>query len=94
MITTIKINKETQERLLALDLAAKGKTYDMIINELINSYERQTQEHKQLTQEYKASAKQWKKEMEKSIKNRKIYEQEQAMWQRLLKWAKKQGFKG
>ena len=39
MITTIKIAEETKKRLLSLDLADKGKTFDMIVNELISSYQ-------------------------------------------------------
>ena len=46
MATTIKVEKETKERLLNLDLTEKGKSFNIIINELISSYKNNNKEHK------------------------------------------------
>lgn len=87
MDTTIKVQEETKKRLLSLNLSEKGKTFDMIVNELITSYQK-------TSKEYKEDYKKWKEGMKEHEKRVADYNKEKAMWDRLLKWAKSQGFKG
>jgi len=94
MDTTIKVQEETKKRLLSLDLSEKGKTFDMIVNELITSYQKTSKEYKEDYKKWKEDMKEYetkKKEHAKLVDN---YNKEKAMWDRLLKWAKSQGFKG
>ena len=86
MTTTIKLSNETKERLEKLDLSEKGKTFDTILNDLMTYYENRK---KQYDKDYK----EWKKSFVKHKKAYDRYEKEKEMWDSLLKWAKKQGFK-
>lgn len=79
MITTIKISEDTKKRLSSLDLAEKGKTFDMIVNELVTNY-------KNVNKKYEKDYKKWEKEM-------KEYEKTKNTWKKLLNWAKSKGFK-
>jgi len=94
MSTTIKVSEETKERMKNLDLAGKGKSYDMMINDLITSYEQKHKNHAK-------SMKQWKRDMAAYEKNVEAYkkriakfDKEEESWKRLMKWAKTKGFKG
>ncbi len=93
METTIKVTKETKERILGLDLSEKGKTFDMIINDLITSY-------RGTSQKYKKDYKKWGKGMQVHKENLKDYEEkkkkydkEKKLMQNLIRWAKSKGFK-
>ena len=46
METTIKVTRETKERLSNLDISGKGKSFDMIVNDLITSYEKISKKQK------------------------------------------------
>ena len=87
METTIKVSKKTKERLLALDLSEKGKSFDMVVNDLITFYEKDRAKYKK---DYVA----WEKSFKKHQKAVSTSEKEDKMWERLLVWAKNQGFKG
>ena len=60
MATTIKITKETKERLESIDIAHKGKSFDMIVNDLVTYYEE--------------SKKKYEKEIKKYTKNREVWD--------------------
>jgi len=101
MATTIKIEKETRERLLNLDLTEKGKSFNIIINELISSYKNNNKEHKKRIKDHNKRTREWEKVMEVHKKGMEAYKKEmqtakekKEMWKRLLKWAKSKGFKG
>lgn len=85
--TTIKLATETKDRLTSLDIAEKGKTYDMMVNDLITTYQK-------FTKGYRKDVSKWKKEMKAYEKEKGEYDKEKLMWKRLLAWAKKKGFKG
>jgi len=87
MISTIKVTNETKDRLVALDLAQKNKTYDVLVNELITCYEN-------TNKKYNKDYKDWKKSNKDYRKYLKDYKQEKDQWDKLLKWAKSKGFKG
>jgi len=87
METTVKVQQETKKRLLRLDICEKGKTFDMIINDLISNYQH-------TYKDYKKNVSDWKKSMEEHGKRVENYNKEKVMWDRLLKWAKSKGFKG
>ena len=86
MTTTIKISKETRERLAALDLTEKGKSFDIVVNELITFYTRVHKGRQKDVREWRKSFSNYKKEV-------KEYEEKKAEWEKLLKWAKSKGFK-
>ena len=99
-ITTIKITDKTKERLLKLEIAGKGKSFDAIINDLISNYDisnkkykKDYKEWKKSVDNYKTQSSEWSKEMEKHKKEMDDYEKDKAKWDRLWKWAKSQGFK-
>ena len=94
MITTIKITKETKKRILGLDLTTKDKSFDMIINELITSYEGHKSKYEKNYKKWKKDSEEHSKQMEEYKRNTKKYAEEKETWERLLKWAKLKGFKG
>lgn len=97
-ITTVKLADSTKKRLLDTDLAEKGKSFDMIINDLITSYQRNTKQYKKDYDNWKKGRKRYEEEHDKWKKKTKKYDdkynKEKEMWERLLKWAQSQGFKG
>ena len=104
----MKITGETKERLDSLDLAGKGKTYDMIINDLVTYYQKAKKAYAKNLKKWEDSMKDYEKQvkeqnkrsqahdkaMNKYNEERKKYNKEKEMWERLLKWAKSKGFKG
>jgi hypothetical protein len=93
METTIKVSKETKERILSLDLAEKGKTFDMIVNDLISYY-------KHTKKDYSKNLKKWKKSfddheefMVKYGEDYQSYEKSKETLEKLFSWAKTKGFK-
>jgi len=100
MITTIKVTEETKKRIMSLNLSEKGKTFDMILNELITYYMKSEKE-------YIKDYKNWKKAWKKHTQNVKVYEKQQKRyeleikgydknketWKKLVKWAESKGFK-
>ena len=93
METTIKLSKETKERLSKLNIAGKGKTFDMIVNELISIYQN-------YNKKYAKDYKKWEKSMNRHENDKKTYkkrvqdyEKSIKTWKKLLKWAKSKGFK-
>ena len=86
MITTIKLDNNTKERLLKLDIAEKGKSFDIIINELITNYNKGKKEYEKSMNDWKETINNYKRENEKWLK-------EKDTWDRLLAWAKSKGFK-
>lgn len=71
---------------MSLDLAEKGKTFDMTVNDLITFYQRYTKQYTQAHKKWEKGFKGWEKEF-------KQYESDKEVWNKLLKWAKLQGFK-
>lgn len=94
MVTTIKLMNETKNRLDSLDIAGKNKTYDMLVNDLLTYYETKNKEYEKDYSDWKKNQETWKKQNKDYVKIQKKYEEEKEQWLRLLKWAKKQGFKG
>ncbi|MAG02487.1 hypothetical protein CMI42_04060 [Candidatus Pacearchaeota archaeon] len=108
METTIKVSKETKDRILSLRIADKSKTFDMIINELVSYYKNHEGKYKkdygnwQKTMdkynkgrtEYEKEYTEYKKDKVRHKKRQEEYERERKVWRKLLKWAKGQGFKG
>lgn len=100
MTTTIKVEEETKDRLLSLDLSEKGKTFDMLINDLITHYQ---MVNKKYMKDYKVWEKSWKtyqEEVKGYQKRKKKYQKDmkeqdkiKITWKKLLKWAKSKGFK-
>ena len=82
MVTTIKIEKETKERLLNLDLAEKGKSFNTIIIELISSYESQSEEHKKAMRKYQEQSTEYDKIIENHKKEVEKSKQENSSWLR------------
>ena len=100
METTIKVHKETKNRLENLDLSGKGKTFDMIVNDLITSYLNINIKNKKNIKEWKQSMEVHKQSMEDHKQRLKTYESEvkehhkqKIIWEKLLKWSKSKGFK-
>ena len=87
MTTTIKIAEETKDRLMSLELAGKGKTFDMLVNDLITFYQ---SSNKKYNKDYKK----WEKSMKGYQQEYGVYKNQKDTWEKLLKWAKSQGFKG
>jgi len=85
METTIKISKETRGRILSLDLAEKGKSFDTIVNELIGSYQKSKAKYAKDYKKWEQSLKVHGEEMEK-------YKKQREVWDKLLLWAKTKGF--
>ena len=94
MATTIKIEPETKERLLNLDLAEKGKSFNQILGDLIFFYEKNHQEHEKVMKNYRKQMLEHKKDLKTYKKRSEEFESERQMWKRLLKWAKSKGFEG
>lgn len=94
MITTIKITKETRERLLSLEISEKDKTFDMIINDLITYYKTNQKDYKKDYANWKKDYSKYREDYSKYKKEVKETEEDKQMWKNLLKWAKSQGFKG
>ena len=93
MNTTIKISQETKKRLLGLDLTTKGKTFDMVINDILTFYEKSGREWKKSFAEYRKSTEEYEKNTALHKEALITYEKEKKMWDALLKWAKSKGFK-
>ncbi len=100
MVTTIKISEETRERLLSLDLAEKGKTFDMVVNDLITFYRETKKKYSNAHKKYETSSKAWEKQQHRYGRDLRAYEQKKHLYEKekqtrekLLKWAKSQGFK-
>jgi hypothetical protein len=93
MITTIKIEKETKERLLSIDLAEKGKTFDMIVNDLVTFYQKSNKKYTDDYKEWEKSMKVYKKNVKEYDEDVKEYNKQKKVWIKLLKWAKTKGFK-
>jgi len=100
MVTTIKISEETKKRLLTLDLAGKGKTFDMVVNDLITYYVQVRKNYSKDHKKYDLAIKSWEKSQHKYAQDLHAYEQkeqvhkkEKQIREKLLKWAKSQGFK-
>ena len=100
MVTTIKISEATRERILSLDLAGKGKTFDMIVNDLITFYIKINKQYVKEHKKYESTTKSFEKqqhEYEQYLRAYKqkehIYKKEKQTRKKLLKWAKSQGFK-
>jgi len=64
---------------MSLDLVEKGKTFDMIMNDLITFYQK-------FNKKYIKDYKKWEKDYKK-------YDKEKEVWDKLFKWAKSKGFK-
>jgi len=92
METTIKISKETKKRILSLDLAEKGKSFDMIVNELVSSYQKSKVKYINDYKKWEQSFKIYEKEMIKHQESVKKYKKEEKVWEKLLLWAKTKGF--
>ena len=97
-ITTIKITEDTKNRLSKLDISQKGKSFDILINELVSIYEKNTDKYKRDYEDWekhheknKKAYEDWEKRNKKSNEK---YENEKQTWDNLLKWAKLKGFKG
>jgi len=100
MVTTTKISEETKERLLSLDLAEKGKTFDMIVNDLITYYVQVRKNYLKDLKKYEVASKTWEKHQHRYARDLHAYEQKEHVYkkekqtrEKLLKWAKSQGFK-
>ena len=94
MATTIKVTEETKKRLLELDLAGKGKTFDMMINDLVTNYEKKNKDWNKDYSAWKKNNKTW---VEGQKKWQKVFDQskkEKKRWDSLMKWAEKNGFEG
>ena len=101
MNTTIKLTKETKQRLDELPLVEKNKTYDTLVNELITYYKQNEKAYKKDMVDWRKQWDVYKKDWETYEKNKKehakeveAYNKQKKTWDNLLKWAKKQGFKG
>ena len=57
MATTIKLELETKERMLKLDLAEKGKSFNVILTELIYFYEKNSRYHQKAVKEHEKQLK-------------------------------------
>jgi len=93
METTIKISKETRERILSLDLSEKGKSFDMIVNDMITFYQKS---NKKYSKDYKNWEKSFKEHQKRAIENKKEvqkYKDSRETWDKLLLWARSKGFK-
>ena len=93
METTIKVSKETKERILSLDISEKGKTFEMIINELISYYQKIKKNYDKDYKTWKSRDKDYNKHFDNYKEDVKKYRDEKDTWDKLLKWAKTKGFK-
>ena len=78
--------------------AEKGKTFDMIVNELISHYQKIQKDYKKDYTTWKKGNVAWKKrdnEYDLLLDNhKKNLKNNQKVYKDLLKWAKSKGFKG
>ena len=65
MSTTIKIAPETKTRLVNLDIAEKGKSFDMIVNDLMTFYNKYTGQYKKDYKKWQESQKKYQKDYSK-----------------------------
>lgn len=100
MITTIKIDSETKERLLQLPFAQKGKSFNTILIELIqyfeahsSEYEERVKKHQEAMQVYDKQSKEYDLLVKKHKEDMDEYHKNNHVWVKLLAWAKTQGFK-
>ena len=93
MITTIKIAEETKDRLMSLDLSEKGKTFDMLVNDLITFYQKSNKKYIKDYKKWENSIKLYQKNVGDYDKKSKEYNKQKETWLNLLKWAKSKGFK-
>lgn len=93
MITTIKLQKETQERLLSLDLATKGKSFDILVNDLITFYEERTKRHEKAMSKWEDSMRKYEEEVVDYERQKAVFQQELRNLKNLVAWAKSKGFK-
>ena len=93
-MSTIKITDETKKRLLSLDFAGRGKSFDMIVNDLVTSYEKNSKQYSKTIKKYNTNLKDWEMQMNKYKNNVNKYLNEEKIWKNLLKWARSKGFKG
>ncbi len=93
MATTIKLAEETKKRLESLDIAEKGKTFDMLVNDLITHYRENKKKYQKGYKEWEKGMKNYDLQMKKYKQDSKEFEKEQKIWKKLLKWAKSKGFK-
>jgi len=93
METTIKTSKETKERILSLDLAEKGKSFDMIVNDLITFYQSSKKKYLKDSKKWNQSFKVHQKAMAEYQKEVQKHKNEKEIWEKLLLWAKSKGFK-
>ncbi len=92
-ITTIKLSEDTKNRLSKLDIAKKGKSFDIIINDLITNYEKNSKKYKKDYEDWKNLHEKSKGAWEIWGENQEKYNKEKQTWDDLLKWAKSKGFK-
>lgn len=97
----MKVTKETKKRITALGLATKGKTFDIIINELVSYYEKHEKKYSKDYKEWEKNNKawetgheDWKKRTAEHKKELKEYAKRMKTWNHLIKWARSKGFKG
>ena len=69
METTIKVTKGTKERITSLDLSEKGKTYDLMINELITYYTNHQVKYAKHYKNWEKYTEKWEKETQEWAKN-------------------------
>lgn len=93
METTIKISQETKKRILSLDLAEKGKSFDMIVNEIITIYQKSRKKYSKDYKNWEQAFKTNQKAMIKYQKEVQKYKNEKETWKKLLSWARSKGFK-
>ncbi len=93
METTIKVTNETKDRIRSLDLAQKDKTFDMIINDLITSYQKNTKKYKKDYSEWERRQKDWEKQNKKYKQDYSEYQRKKETMDKLVKWAKSKGFR-
>ncbi len=90
MDTTIKLSKETKNRLLKSTFSGKDKTFDMIINELLTYHDKNEKQYKQEHEAWKKRDDQYQTDYDKYKAGQKKHEE---TWNKLLIWARKKGFK-
>ena len=59
MITTIKLSKDTKARLEKLNLADKGKSFDILVNDLITYYEESQRKYAKEWKRYQKDVEVW-----------------------------------
>jgi len=86
METTLKVKIETKDRILSLDLSDKSKTFDMIINDLVTFYQKNTKDFKKDYKEYKKDYEKWKKSF---VRNEKDYDKWKKRWNKSFERSEK-----